>query len=98
MNLKAPEFHGSADKLSDSLSVSVENAALCPRYIAGIGSPANLYRFEISRLKDDGIGVVHNAAVFAAHDTGNGNGLFCIGNDQHFRRKLPFLSVQRRLV
>ena len=60
-----------------------------------LGSPANLYRFEISRLKDNGIGVVHNAAVFAAHDTGNGNGLFCIGNDQHFRRKLPFLSVQR---
>ena len=36
LNLKAPEFHGSAEKLSDTLSVAVENPTLCPRYIAGM--------------------------------------------------------------
>ena len=36
LNIKTPEFHGSAEKLSDTLSVAVENPTLCPRYIAGM--------------------------------------------------------------
>lgn len=63
LNLKAPEFHGSADKLSDSLSVSVENAALCPRYIAGmvknvkIGSSPRWMR---ERLRASGVRPINN--------------------------------------
>ena len=63
LNLKAPEFHGSADNQSDSLSVSVENAALCPRYIAGkvknvkIGpSP----RWMRERLRASGVRPINN--------------------------------------
>ena len=57
-------------------------------------SPANLYRFEISGLEHNSGGVIHDTAVLAAHNTGNCNRLFCICNDQHFRRKLTLLTVQ----
>ena len=42
---------------------------------------ANLYRFKVSGLENNGIGVVHDAAVFAAHNTCNSDRLFCVGND-----------------
>ena len=63
MNLKAPEFHGSADKLSDSLSVSVENAALCPRYIAGMVKNVKIGpspRWMRERLRASGVRPINN--------------------------------------
>ena len=63
LNLKAPEFHGSADKLSDSLSVSVENAALCPRYIAGMVKNVKIGpspRWMRERLRASGVRPINN--------------------------------------
>ena len=63
LNLKAPEFHGSADKLSDSLSVSVENATLCPRYIAGMVKNVKIGpspRWMRERLRASGVRPINN--------------------------------------
>ena len=63
LNLKAPEFHGSADKLSDSLSVAVENAQLCPRYIAGMVKNVKIGpspRWMRERLRASGVRPINN--------------------------------------
>ena len=63
LNLKAPEFHGSEDKLSDSLSVAVENAQLCPRYIAGMVKNVKIGpspRWMRERLRASGVRPINN--------------------------------------
>ena len=63
LQVKEPEFHGSADKLSDSLSVAVENAALCPRYIAGMVKNVKIGpspRWMRERLRASGVRPINN--------------------------------------
>ena len=63
LNLKAPEFHGSEDKLSDSLAVAVENTQLCPRYIAGMVKNVKIGpspRWMRERLRASGVRPINN--------------------------------------
>ena len=63
LQVKEPEFHGSADKLSDSLSVAVENAVLCPRYIAGMVKNVKIGpspRWMRERLRASGVRPINN--------------------------------------
>ena len=63
LNVKAPEFHGSGEKLSDSLSVAVENAQLCPRYIAGMVKNVKIGpspRWMRERLRASGVRPINN--------------------------------------
>ena len=63
LNLKAPEFHGSAEKLSDTLSVAVENPTLCPRYIAGMVKNVKIGpspRWMRERLRASGVRPINN--------------------------------------
>ena len=58
------------------------------------GGEADAAALEAGGFKDDGIGVIVDAAVFAAHDARYGAGLFGIGNDQHLRGELPHGAIQ----
>ena len=63
LNIKAPEFHGSAEKLSDTLSVAVENPTLCPRYIAGMVKNVKIGpspRWMRERLRASGVRPINN--------------------------------------
>ena len=63
LNLKTPEFHGSAEKLSDTLSVAVENSTLCPRYIAGMVKNVKIGpspRWMRERLRASGVRPINN--------------------------------------
>jgi len=63
LQVKEPEFHGSADKLSDNLSVAVENAVLCPRYIAGMVKNVKIGpspRWMRERLRASGVRPINN--------------------------------------
>lgn len=47
------------------------------------GGGAHRRAVEAGRLEDDHVGVVHDAAVFAAHDARDGGGLLRVRDDEH---------------
>ena len=58
-----PKFHGVSGNLSDMMSVSVENAALCPRYVAGMVKNVKIGpspRWMRERLRASGVRPINN--------------------------------------
>lgn len=63
LKINPPKFNGSADKLSDELSVTVENTEKCPRYIAGMVKNVKIGpspRWMRERLRASGIRSINN--------------------------------------
>lgn len=63
LKLSEPKYTGVAGKLSDELSVSVENAELCPRYIAGMVKNVKIGpspRWMRERLRASGVRPINN--------------------------------------
>lgn len=61
--LKEPVFQGLEENLGDTLSVTVENKALCPRYIAGMVKNVKIQpspRWMRERLRASGIRPINN--------------------------------------
>ena len=68
----------------------------------GLCAHAKLFRraahagaVKARRFKDDGSRILHDAAVFAAHHTGHGDGLFRIRNDEHILSERALHAVER---
>lgn len=63
LTVKDPQFHGTSDDIAQSLSVSVENAALCPHYIAGMVKNVKIApspRWIRERLRASGVRPINN--------------------------------------
>jgi len=62
-HLPKPKFHGTNEKLSDFLSVKVENETLCPHYIAGMVKNVKIApspRWIRERLRASGVRPINN--------------------------------------
>lgn len=63
LHLHTPQFHGTPEKLSETVSVSVENPVLCPRYIAGMVKNVKIApspRWMRERLRACGVRPINN--------------------------------------
>ncbi len=63
LHVREPQFHGIHESLSQSLSVTVENTALCPRYIAGMVKNVRIApspRWMRERLRACGVRPINN--------------------------------------
>lgn len=63
LKINEPQFHGASEKLSDTLSVAVENPTLCPRYIAGMVKHVKIGpspRWMRERLRASGVRPINN--------------------------------------
>ncbi len=63
LNINEPKFDGSAEKLSDTISVAVDNPTLCPRYIAGMVKNVKIApspRWMRERLRASGVRPINN--------------------------------------
>lgn len=63
LNIKAPSFKGIDEKISDYLSVDVQNTKLCTRYIAGIVKNVKIQpspRWMRERLRASGVRPINN--------------------------------------
>ncbi len=91
------EFAGPLDggrhiRESSSFSKRPELSVRMPSLLRGF---AHGGAEEIRGFKDDGFGVVLNAAVFAAHHAGDAGGLLFIADHEHFGRELALHAVER---
>jgi len=59
------------------------------------GRDADARGVKTGGLQNDVNGILRYLGIGAAHYAGDGDGALCIGDDQHVRRQLPLLSVQR---
>ncbi len=63
LKINEPTFHGIEEKLSDTLSVTIENPDLCPRYLAGMVKNVRIApspRWMRERLRASGIRPINN--------------------------------------